>query len=377
MELRRAVRIFSSLKRLRRFGSGAFFVCTGADGAPRTPWDNRVQDVGMARARPLRIVIPGGTGQVGTILARHFCEQGHFVTVIARHPVEVEWKALTWNGQDLGPWTSAIENADVVINLAGRSVNCRYTAANRREIKNSRVFSTAAIGHAIAQAKSPPRVWLNASTATIYRHAMDRAMDESNGEIGGNEPGAPAKWRFSIDVASSWERAFFDAKTPATRKVALRSAMTMSPDPNGVFDHLLRLVRWGLGGASGPGDQYISWIHDVDFVRAIELLITREDLEGIVNVASPNPVSNREFMCCLRRAYCTSYVGLPAPKWVLGIGAVFMRTETELILKSRRVVPTKLLDAGFDFHFPNWRSACQDLIARWREITGEEDKPCK
>jgi uncharacterized protein (TIGR01777 family) len=218
---------------------------------------------------------------------------------------------------------------------------------------------------------------MNASTATIYRHAVDRAMDECSGEIGGNEPGAPAKWRFSIDVATSWERTFFAAETPNTRKLALRSAMTMSPDPGGVFDHLLRLVRWGLGGSSGPGSQYISWIHDVDFIRAIEFLIAKEDFHGPVNVASPCPLTNREFMCCLRRAYCTSYVGLPAPTWALAIGAVFLRTETELILKSRRVVPKRLLDSGFEFHFPNWRGACHDLINRWREMTGEEDRPCK
>jgi hypothetical protein len=310
-------------------------------------------------------------------LARHFHEQGHGVTVIARHPVEAEWPVLTWTGADLGPWAEALEGTDIVINLAGRSVNCRYNAVNRREIKNSRVFSTQVVGQAISQAKNPPRIWMNASTATIYRHAIDRPMDEVSGEIGGDEPGAPAKWRFSIDVATSWERAFFAAQTPRTRKLALRSAMTMSPDPGGVFDHLLRLVRWGLGGRSGSGDQYVSWVHDVDYIRAIEFLIEREDFDGPVNIASPFPMVNREFMCCLRRAYCTSYVGVPAPTWALSIGAVFMRTETELILKSRRVVPKRLFDAGFEFHFPNWRGACQDLINRWREISGEEDRPCK
>jgi len=331
----------------------------------------------MPVARPLRIVIPGGTGQVGNILARHFREQGHSVTAIARHPVEAEWPVVLWDGENLGPWIKEVDGADVVINLAGRSVNCRYNAANRREIKNSRIFTTRLVGDAISVAKKPPRLWMNASTATIYRHAIDRPMDEFSGEIGGDEPGAPPRWRFSIDVATSWEKAFFAAQTPGTRKVALRSAMTMSPDPGGIFDHLLRLVRWGLGGPSGPGTQYISWIHDVDFVRAIEFLIQREDMEGIVNLASPCPERNREFMCILRRTYCTSYIGLPAPSWALRIGALFMATETELILKSRRVIPKRLLDAGFEFHFPNWRGACQDLINRWREITGEEDRPCK
>ena len=331
----------------------------------------------MPFAHPLRIAIPGGTGQVGNILARHFSEQGHSVTVIARHPVSADWPVLAWTGEDLGPWTSALDGADVVINLAGRSVNCRYNAANRQEIKRSRIVTTQLVGKAIAEAKNPPRVWMNASTATIYRHALDKPMDEFSGEIGGHEPGAPPQWAFSIDVATSWERAFFAAQTPRTRKLALRSAMTMSPDPGGVFDHLLRLVRWGLGGRSGPGTQYVSWIHDMDFARVIEFLIAREEMEGVVNVASPCPLTNEEFMCVLRRTYCTSYVGLPAPTWALQLGAVFMRTEPELILKSRRVIPKKLLDAGFEFHFPNWRGACHDLICRWREMTGEEEPPCK
>ena len=321
----------------------------------------------MASVGPLRIVIPGGTGQVGHILARHFHEQGHSVTVIARHPKSSEWRTLAWDGENLGAWTQAIDGADLVINLAGRSVNCRYNARNRREIKSSRTITTGLIGQAIAGSAKPPRMWFNASTATIYRHALDRPMDESTGEIGGGEQRVPKAWSFSTDVATSWERAFFAAETPHTRKVALRSAMTMSPDPGGVFDALLRLVRWGLGGPSGSGKQYVSWIHDVDFTRAIEFLITREELSGPVNVCSPFPITNREFMDCLRHCWCTSYIGLPAPRWLLTIGAVFLKTETELVLKSRRVAPRRLLDAGFEFHFPNWRGASCDLVQRWRE----------
>ncbi len=322
----------------------------------------------MSFLRPLRIAIPGGTGQIGQILARHFHEQGHSVTVVARHPKLTEWRSIAWNGYDLGDWTQSIDGSDVVINLAGHTVNCRYNAANRREIKNSRTISTGLVGQAIAQASHPPALWLNASTATIYRHSFNRSMDEITGEIGGNEPDAPAKWRFSIEVATSWERAFFAADTPNTRKVALRSGMTMSPDPGGIFDALLRLVRWGIGGPAGSGQQYISWIHDVDFVRAIEFLIANEELSGLVNVCSPFPISNRKFMHCLRRCWCTSYIGLPTPKWMLSIGAVLLRTETELVLKSRRVVPRRLLDSGFEFHFPNWRGACCDLVERWREL---------
>jgi len=221
---------------------------------------------------------------------------------------------------------------------------------------------------AIARAAEPPRLWLNASTATIYRHSLDVPMDEISGEIGGSEPNVPANWRFSIEVATAWERAFFALELPHTRRIAMRCAMIMSPGDGGAFDPLLRLVRWGLGGASGSGRQYVSWIHDVDFIRAIEFLIARQDISGVVNIASPHPIPNRKFMSCLRRSWCTSYIGLPTPSWMLSIGAVLLRTETELVLKSRRVVPRRLLEAGFDFHFPNWRGACQDLVTRWRQL---------
>ena len=204
---------------------------------------------------------------------------------------------------------------------------------------------------------------MNASTATIYRHALDRAMDEQTGEIGGNEPDAPAKWRFSIEVATNWERAFFDAPTPNTRKIALRSAVIMSPDRGGVFDRLLRLVRFGLGGTAASGRQFVSWIHDADFVRSIDYLIARDEIDGIVNLASPNPLPNREFMKALRQAWGTS-VWLPATSWMLEIGTFFLRTETELVLKSRRVIPGRLVEDGFQFQFPEWGAAVQNLVDR-------------
>jgi len=206
---------------------------------------------------------------------------------------------------------------------------------------------------------------MNASTATIYRNAMDQPMDDITGEIGGNEPGIPSTWRFSYDVATSWERAFFEAETPHTRKIALRSAITMSPDRGGAFETLLNLVRLGLGGSSGTGEQFVSWIHDVDFVRALEFLIARTDLDGCINITSPKPLPNRDFMAALRRAYGVP-VGLPATDWMLEIGAFFLRTETELILKSRRVVPRRLIDAGFEFQVPDWSTAAKDLVQRWR-----------
>jgi len=231
---------------------------------------------------------------------------------------------------------------------------------------DSRLNTTLLLGQALRQIARPPSLWMNASTATIYRHCFDRAMDEEHGEIGGNELNAPDTWRFSIDVATSWESAFFAADVPGTRKVALRSALTLSPDPGGIFDTLLTLVRHGLGGKAGSGKQFVSWIHEVDFCKAVDFLIEHEKLTGTVNLAAPNPVSNQEFMRALRDAYGIR-MGLPATEWMLEIGAVFMRTETELILKSRRVVPRRLLDSGFEFQFPTWQDAARDLVERWRK----------
>ncbi len=258
-----------------------------------------------------------------------------------------------------------MDGADIVINLAGRSVNCRYTPKNRREILESRTLSTRAVGKAIAQAAKPPTLWMNASTATIYRHSLDHPMDEFTGELGGQEAGAPSTWRFSIDVATSWEREFFAAATPRTRKIALRSAMTMSPDAGGIFDTLLRLVRIGLGGKAASGEQFISWVHETDFVRAIDFLVEHQTLDGCINICSPCPLPNQEFMRDLREAWGTR-IGLPATRWMLEIGAFVLRTETELILKSRRVVPRRLLEAGFKFNFAEWPNAVADLVKHWR-----------
>jgi len=207
---------------------------------------------------------------------------------------------------------------------------------------------------------------MNASTATIYRHALDRPMDEATGELGGIEPNAPSTWRFSIDVATSWEREFFAAVTPGTRKIALRSAIIMSPDQGGPFAILSKLVRAGLGGKAASGRHFVSWIHDADFVRAIDFLIAQEQLNGCINVSSPGPLPNGEFMRALRKAWGIP-IGFPATKWMLEVGAFLLRTETELILKSRRVVPQRLQDAGFDFRFSDWPSAARDLVSRWRK----------
>jgi uncharacterized protein len=315
--------------------------------------------------KPLRMVLPGGSGHIGKILARHFHSQGHHVTVLTRTPSASPWRVLAWDGVHLDGWVKDLEGADVLINLTGRSVNCRYSAPNRRQILESRIGPTRLLGAAIGNLAQPPRLWMNASTATIYRHSLDSAMDEATGELGGNEPNAPSSWRFSIDVATRWEDSFFGAKTPDTRKIALRSAVVMSAGRGGPFDMLLRLVRFGLGGAAGSGHQFISWIHEADFVREVEYLMASEDIHGVVNVAAPGPLPNREFMGMLREAWGRHF-GLHAATWMLEFAAVFLRTETELILKSRRVVPGRLLDHGFRFQFPEWSAAAEELVRRWR-----------
>jgi uncharacterized protein (TIGR01777 family) len=317
----------------------------------------------------MKIIIPGGSGQVGTILARHFHAKGDDVVVLSRSSTRdaKPWRVIEWDGTTIGAWANEIDGADLVINLAGRSVNCRYNEKNRRAIMDSRVNSTRIVDEAIAQVKRPPRVWLQASTATIYAHRYDAPNDEATGMLGGDEPDAPDTWRFSIDVAKAWERTLAEGVTPHTRKVAMRSAMTMSPDKGGIFDVLRGLARRGLGERAGDGRQYVSWIHERDFVRAVEFLIEHDDLAGPVNLASPNPLPYVEFMHGLRHACggIGSRVALPATKWMIEIGTWLMRTESELVLKSRRVVPGRLLNSGFEFEFPHWRDAAADLCRRW------------
>ncbi len=320
--------------------------------------------------RRLRIVIPGGSGHVGHMLARYFQERGHHVTILTRGPYTANWETVHWDGKQAGPWVETLEAADVCINLAGRSVNCRYHDENRREIYNSRIGTTRLLNQVIANLEEPPRVWLNASTATIYRHALDRPMDEFTGELGGGEMiskhrRAPKTWDFSIGVAKDWEAAFFEDPTPRTRKAALRSAIVMSPIPGSAFGVFSNLVRMSLGGKQGNGRQFVSWIHETDFARAVEFLIHREDIDGPVNLAAPNPLPNRDFMRELRDAWRMPN-GLPAPRPLLDLAATIMRTETELVLKSRRVVPGRLLRAGFEFEFPSWPQAADDLVAQWK-----------
>ncbi|HET9172958.1 MAG TPA: DUF1731 domain-containing protein [Actinospica sp.] len=309
----------------------------------------------------MKIVIPGGTGQVGTLLRRSLIAEGHDVVVLTRRPTQPH--EIAWDGASLGDWAKELDGAGGVINLAGRSVSCRYNDANLRAMMDSRVRSTEVIGAAIARCDTPPEVWLQASTATIYAHRYDAPNDEHSGVIGGGEPGVPKYWEYSVRIARAWEQAQHQADTPETRRVALRSAMVMSPDRAGIFDYLSWLARLGLGGPVAGGAQYVSWIHEHDFVRAVVHLLTEDRLDGAVNLASPGPLPQRDFMRALRKAWRMP-IGLPATERMARIGAFALRSDVELLLKSRRVVPARLLESGFEFEYAPWPRAAAELVRR-------------
>ncbi len=296
----------------------------------------------------MKIIIAGGSGFIGSFLEKRFTEDKHDVVILTRNPSHKNH--VKWDGKTLDSWCTELEGAHVLINMAGKSVDCRYHAKNRAEILNSRIASTAILGQAIAQLKNPPLLWLNSSTATIYRHAEDRAMDEENGEIGNG---------FSVNVATAWEKSFFSAPTPQTRKVALRTAITLG-DLGGAYVHFRGLTKIGFGGSQGSGKQMVSWVHQEDLYRAIHFLIDNKTMEGVVNIAAPNPISNLTFM----QAYRTHFsppIAIPIKTWMLQIGAFFLRTETELLLKSRWVIPGRLNAAGFKFKFDTIDKAIKDL----------------
>jgi uncharacterized protein (TIGR01777 family) len=308
----------------------------------------------------MKLIIPGGTGQVGNAVARHFHRAGHQVVVLSRNPRPAPWQVIQWDGRTRGAWFEEIDGADAVLNLAGYTVNCRYHPANRQRILESRVESTRIVGEAIAAARNPPSLWLQAATATLYAHRYDAPNDDVTGVPGGEEPDLPDTWRFSLDVARAWEQACLETLTPRTPKVLLRTAMVMTPYPGAVFSVLLRLVRLGLGGRVGDGRQFVSWIHETDFLAALEFLMLHPELCGPINLAAPGPLPYTDFMAALRRAWGMP-IGLPATRWMLEIGTWLLRTESELVLKSRRVVPRRLTDAGFQFRFPDWSTAATDL----------------
>ena len=309
-----------------------------------------------------KIILAGGSGFLGGELAKHFKTLDWDVVILTRSPKSRTdgVREIAWDTKSLGDWARELDGATAVVNLTGRSVDCRYNAKNRREIMESRVNSTRVVGEAIAQCKMPPRVWLNSSTATLYQHTFGKPHDESSREM---DSATDAKDAFSVEVAQAWERTLDETNTPNTRKVALRTSMVLGLGRNSVFPVLRRLTKLGLGGRQGSGKQFVSWIHVEDFCRAIEWIIAHDDLVGPINQCAPNPLPNAEMMKLFREV-CGVPIGLPAAEWMLEIGAFFLRTETELIFKSRRVVPGKLLQSGFAFCFPAFREAIKNLESK-------------
>ncbi len=315
--------------------------------------------------RNAKIVIAGGSGFIGESLIKYFGNENKLI-ILSRNAdnsqnnrnrfsllSEPELKNVIychWDGKTLGDWYKQLEDTDILINLSGKSVNCRYTEKNKTDILNSRVDSTKILGEAIAKTKNPPKLWINASSATIYRHSTDKPQDEFTGEIEND---------FSVQVCKAWENTFYNQATPFTRKIALRMAITLGA--GGIMIPYFNLLKFGLGGKQGNGKQMYSWVHIEDSCRMIEWFYEHHELEGTFNCASPYPVHNKEFMKTLRTISHTTF-GLPAMKWMLQIGALLIGTETELVLKSRWVVPTRILETGFQFKYPLLSDALAEVF---------------
>ncbi len=302
-----------------------------------------------------KIVIAGGNGFIGQALARYFVLQGRRVVILSRkhHLDEPGIHYVKWDAKELGSWMNELENAEALINLCGKSVNCRYTHKNKERIYDSRLHPTYLLGEAVGVCHRPPKVWINGVSATIYRHAEDRPMDETGGEIGAG---------FSVDVCKKWEQVFFDADTPGTRKVALRMAIVLGSH-GGVLPVFERLVRFGLGGKQGSGWQRFSWIHETDLCRCVELMVEHQDFEGVYNASAPQSPYNHQFMETLRNRLKIPF-GLPATPWMIQLGTRLIGTEAELVLKSRWVQPTRLLKTGFTFKYPTLDEALMELYRK-------------
>lgn len=299
-----------------------------------------------------KLIIAAGTGFLGQSLINHFKNKFEEIVILTRGKSRnsegikyVNWDAKTFSG-----WETELENTTVLINLAGKSVDCRYTKENQREILLSRIESTKILNQAVLDCKNPPKHWLNSSTSTIYRFSLDKQMDEVDGEIGND---------FSMNVAQSWEKAFFKSETPKTLKTALRTSIVLGKK-GGALLPIKMLAKIGFGGKQGKGNQFISWIHEIDFARAIDFIVEKEMI-GVVNIVSPKPIANKDFMSVLRKVIGAPF-GIPISESLLKLGAVFIRTESELVLKSRNVIPKRLQENGFQFDFDTLEKALKDLV---------------
>lgn len=301
-----------------------------------------------------KIILAGGNGYLGGVLANYYKDLAEEVIILSRTAklADGNVKTVVWNGVTKGEWINGMEGADLLVNLCGKNVNCRYTKKNREEIISSRVNPTKLLDRVIEKLVQPPKLWITITSATIYRHAEDGPQDEETGEIGSG---------FSIDVCKRWEVEFFNTKTPDTRKIALRMGIVFG-HADGAFPRLLNLVKCGMGGKQGDGQQYISWVHEQDAARCTEFLLGHQELDGVINFVAPEPLQNTVIMKYIRNAYGIPF-GLPAPAWLLGIGALFIGTEVELILKSRWVIPTRLTYSGYVFLFPKAEHAIKDILS--------------
>jgi len=294
------------------------------------------------------IIIAGGTGFLGQVLENYFMSQGYDIKILTRKPTKSNH--IYWNAKDLDQWTKALEDTDALINLTGKSVDCRYTEANKKLIHDSRIDSTNILGKAINKSKNPPKSWLNMSTSTIYEDSYKKQMTEENGDIGND---------FSMNIAKSWEAAFNTIITPHTRKVILRTSIVLGKN-GGALIPLKQLTKLGLGGKQWHGKQKVSWIHETDFARAIHFLIEKE-LEGIYNIVSQKPTTNEVLMATLRKTLKVPF-GITQPKWLIKFGAKIIGTEPELVLKSRNVIPNHLLSNGFRYKYSDIEIALKNLI---------------
>ncbi|TWR28169.1 TIGR01777 family protein [Mucilaginibacter achroorhodeus] len=301
-----------------------------------------------------KIILAGGAGSLGTKLAEYYSDKANEIVILSRKPKAPQGniRTVVWDAKTAGDWIKELDGSDILINLCGKNVNCRYTDKNKAEILSSRLVPTRLLGEVIARSENPPALWLNAASATIYRHAEDRPQNEETGEIG---------YGFSIDVCKQWEQTFFEQQTPKTRKVALRIGIVLSRN-GGAFPALCNLVKFGLGGKQGDGRQYVTWVHEQDVAAITEWTYDHPEINGVVNVTSPNALPNTDVMRIIRDTYGIP-VGLPSPKWLLEIGAALIGTETELVLKSRWVYPKLLLDSGYQFQYPEAAHAIHDLLS--------------
>lgn len=298
-----------------------------------------------------KLVIAGGNGFLGGVLVRHFQKSFDEIVILTRHQKASyeNVRYILWDAKTLSNWSDELNNADVLINLTGKNVNCRYTEANKSEILNSRLESTRVLGQATRNTENPPKLWLQASSSTIYNHSH-QPNDEGSNNIGDD---------FSMTVCKEWERAYWEEYCPSTKKIMMRIAIVLGRD-GGAMPTLKRLTRFGLGGRQGSGSQMISWIHETDFARSVEWLMHHGKSNGVYNVCSSNAVPNKIFMNSIRHLM-NAPIGLPTPEWALSVGAAVIGTETELVLKSRFVHPKNLLSEGFQFEYSNLGLALANL----------------